>query len=361
MSSRSSDAEPPRRRLAKHSRTPYVYPVMRIVVVALVLVTIACGDRAAEQVLSSASAQPVAVPATATTRPTPRPTTRATRDCSVSWSASYRTLDALVDDSELIVRARAIAKEEVTLKAFGANGAVSYRTSARVTFTVLTTLSASSPQVDEVRVLEDVCPGLDLTPGDEWVLFLRKANPRHGPDAPGDHYFTLGGPQGQARLRGALVSGPFFAFQRGVHQYEGATVVELERDIAAIRAVDKTAARMLVERYGWRVIDAATTSDAELPADSAEQFLLDARPFSDFVAASRRIGLDLGASAPGPVRIVTLQLEADRPSTEKQYTAAVAYRRGQIIGAWVVAGVPWTWSLFALDQRADALILGGRP
>ena len=342
-----------------------VYTLMiRVVAVALVLLTVACGDRVAGQARPSASLRPLAEPITATTSPTPRPMTPAVRDCTVSWAESYRTLDALVDDSDLIVRAAAIATDSVTLKAFGANDAVSYRTSARVTFTVLATLLPPSPSiapVAEVRVLEDVCPGLELTPGDEWILFLRKVDPRYGPDAGGDHYVTLGGPQGQARLHRGSVAGPFFTFQRAVHPYEGASAAELERDIAAIRAIDKTSGRALVERFGWRILDTGTTRDAELPADPTKAFVLDGTTFRDFVIASRRVGLDLGAAVPGPARMLTLHLEADRPSTEKQYSATVAYQRGRIVGAWVVAGVPWTWSLFGLDQRAEALALGGRP
>lgn len=52
---------------------------------------------------------------------------------------------------------------------------------------------------------------------------------------------------------------------------------------------------------------------------------------------------------------MTLRLEADRPSTEKQYSATVAYRGGKIVGAWIVAGIPWTWSVFGIDQRPEAL------
>jgi hypothetical protein len=231
---------------------------------------------------------------------------------------------------------------------------VSLRPASRVTFSVLATLSPASSPLREVRVVEDVCPGLDVVPGDEWVLFLHKADPRYA-TASGDHYFTLGGPQGQVRLRSSTVSGPFFEFQRAVHAYEGASVAELERDITAIAPLDRSAARAFVERYGWHVLDTGTATDQEIPADASAPFVLEGHSLSDLATASRRIGLDLGSTAPGPVQIVTLRLETDRPSTEMQYTASVVCRGGRIIGAWIVAGVPWTWSIFGLDQRAEAL------
>ncbi|MEP6667403.1 MAG: hypothetical protein ABJA81_13225 [Nocardioidaceae bacterium] len=213
----------------------------------------------------------------------------ATRDCTVSWAKSYATLEALTNDSDVIVRAKAITGDQVQLKAFGANDAVSYRSASRVTFSVLATLWPTSAPLTEARVIEDVCPGLDVVSGDEWVLFLGKADPRYV-SAPGDHYFTLGGPQGQARLHAATVSGPFFKFQRAVHAYEGATVAELEQDIARIQPVDRAAARALVERYGWRVLDTGTITDVQLPASASAPFLLDGRTFGEFTArlASRR-------------------------------------------------------------------------
>ena len=39
---------------------------------------------------------------------------------------------------------------------------------------------------------------------------------------------------------------------------------------------------------------------------------------------------------------VVLQLGAERPDVPVD------------VGAWVVTGVPWTWTLFGLDRRAEA-------
>jgi len=326
----------------------------RAISLLLILATVSCGTVGSKQ---AGSASSLASPAgTLGVQVSPRPTSPATLDCTVSWARSYETLDALVNDSDLIVRAKAVAHDEVQLKAFAANEAVSLRPASRVTFSVLATLRPGSAPITEVRVVEDVCPGLDVVPGDEWVLFLRKADPRYA-TATGDHYFSLGGPQGQVRLRASTVSGPFFKFQRAVHAYEGASQAELEKDIAAIRPPDRAAARALVGRYGWRVIDTGTTTDAQIPTTASAPLTIEGHSFSDLAAASSRIGLDFGSTPPGGLRIVTFRLEADRPSTERQFSAVVAYRDSRIVGAWIVAGVPWIWTVFGLDQRAEALTL----
>lgn len=348
--------------MARHALRPV--SVLRLVVltVFLALVAAACGDLAGGRALGPASSTANAsTPAmeSATPLSTPRPTTPATRDCAVSWQRSYRTLGSLVDDADLVVRAVVIGSGTTTLRAFGANGVISHRDASRTTLQVRSALFGG-PAPAAVNVLEDVCPGLDGTPGDEWLVFLRKADPRYGPDTPGDHYYAVGGPQGLMRLRDGRVVGPFFTFQRAIHAYEGATVGEVEADLAAVRPLDREAGRALVERYGWRVLDGSNVTDVDLPADRTAMFFLEDTPFAAYVDASRRAGLDLGAAGPGSARILALRLEADRPSTEKQYTAHVVYRAGRIVGAWVVAGIPWTWSLFALDQRADAIALGGR-
>lgn len=336
-----------------------------VALTVLALVFAACGDLSGDRALApapavSAAASPVPAATSAAPPATPRPTTAATRDCTVTWQRSYRTLDSLVDDADVVVRAVVVAKDTATLKAFGANAAVSYRNASRTTLQVLAALHGG-PGPATVSVLEDVCPGLDTTPGDEWLLFLRKADPKYGPDTAGAHYYALGGPQGVMRLRDGRVVGPFFKFQRAVHAYEGATVAEVEAGIAAVRPLDKIAGRALVERHGWRVLEGTSVHDLELPADHSAKFFLEDTPFAAYVDASRRVGLDLARVAPGSAHVLALRLEADRPSTEKQYNAYVVYREGRIVGAWVIAGIPWTWTLFALDQRDDAIALNGRP
>jgi hypothetical protein len=63
----------------------------------------------------------------------------------------------------------------------------------------------------EIRVLEDVCPNLEVRPGQEWVLFASRWDPRYGPESGGEHFFTQGGPQGQVRFTSGKVSGRSFA------------------------------------------------------------------------------------------------------------------------------------------------------
>ena len=165
---------------------------------------------------------------------TPRQTTATTLDCTVSWSKHYRTLDELVHDAEVIVRATAVAQDEVQLRpGFGREPT---RSARRTTFEVTETLKGSA-SVREIRVLEDVCPNLTATPGEEWLLFAHRwTDPAtYGPDEPGDHYFTLGGPQGQFRARGGVVAGPFYRFADLVHSYEGASVAELMVDVHSVR------------------------------------------------------------------------------------------------------------------------------
>lgn len=82
-------------------------------------------------------------------------------------------------------------------------------------------------------MLEDVCPNLEVRPGEEWVLFAYLFDPTYGPTTGGEHFFTLGGPQGQVRLAAGRVSGPFFLFAGVVHGYEGASIDEVLRDVRA--------------------------------------------------------------------------------------------------------------------------------
>jgi len=63
----------------------------------------------------------------------PRVLASAERDCTVSWSHDYRSLDLMADAADLIVRAQVVGQEIVQLRAFGANGQVSLRDARRTT------------------------------------------------------------------------------------------------------------------------------------------------------------------------------------------------------------------------------------
>ena len=165
---------------------------------------------------------------------TARAGTAATRDCAVSWVRGYRTLAELAQDAQVVVRATALGQDTVQLKAFGGAGDVFRRDARRTMLRVTSVLRAAVPAPSEVRVLEDVCQNLEVGSDQEWVLFLYRWDPRYGPDEPGDHWISAGGPQGQFRIVGGVVGGPLFAFAEVVNGYRGATVDRLLADIAAL-------------------------------------------------------------------------------------------------------------------------------
>jgi hypothetical protein len=203
---------------------------MRIAAFTLGLVLSACGTTVGA--IESGRPSPAASnPASAT----PRVTTATSLDCMVSWVEHFTSIGQITAKAETIVRALALSSDTVQLKAFAAGNVVSLRDARRTTFRVVETLKGVPTA--EIRVLEDVCPNLDVRPGEEWVLFAYRFDPTYGPTSGGgDHFITLGGPQGQFRFTSGKVSGPFFRFADLVHSYEGATIDEVMRDVrAAVR------------------------------------------------------------------------------------------------------------------------------
>lgn len=327
---------------------------MRTALVVAVLVATSCGTRepAAQPSEHPDPAAPLVV--------APRPLASADRDCTVSWSRDYRSLDLLADGADLIARAQIVGQDVVQLRAFGANGRVSLRDARRTTVRVLETLKGAAEP--EVRVIEDACPGLDGQPGDEWVLFLGTPfDPKHGPDDPRDHRVTLGGPQGQFRIRASRIAGPFFAFQRVVREYGGATSAELLADLRAVRQLDLGPSRALLERAGWAVLPGRDVDDIRLPADFAQPARFGDLPFRVFADASRRAGQDLAPFAGMTLRAVSYLLELDRPSTEKQYRATVLHAQGGVVGTWItVFHNIGDWEVYAVTERGAALASRGR-
>ena len=322
----------------------------------LLLFALSCGAR-------QPATQPSEHPATEAPAPvavTPRPLAPADRDCAVSWAQSYRLLDLLTDAADGVVRAQAVAEDTVQLRAFGANGSVHLRDARRTTLRVIETLRGVAEP--EVRVVEDVCPGLTLAPGEEWVLFLGAPfDPKHGPDDPRVHRFTLGGPQGQFRIRASQIAGPFFRFQHVVRGYGGAASAELLSDVRAVRQLDLALSNAVVARAGWTVLPGHQVDDLQLPGDEAMPLSGHERPFRVFADASRRAGYDLAAFGGRTLRAVSYLLELDRPSTEKQYRATILHDRGAVVGGWVTLSHNLGDSeVFALAERAAALASRGR-
>jgi len=196
---------------------------VRITAYAVALLVCARGTTAGTT--GSSRPSPTAAPT-----PTARITSATTRDCTVSWIDHFTTLSQLAAKADVIVRAAAVDQDTVQLSP--GLGAEPTRDARRTTFRVVETFKGivSGP----TRVLEDVCPNLDVRAGDEWLLFTyRWDSTGYGLQSGGDHFIMRGGPQGQFRFTGGKVSGPFFTFAPVVHSYEGASIDEVIRDVRA--------------------------------------------------------------------------------------------------------------------------------
>jgi hypothetical protein len=209
---------------------------MRSAALTLAILMTACGTTAGAPGSGRPSATPSATPSAAPT-PSPSPTVRVTspttRDCTVSWVDHFTALPQLVGRSEVIVRGVAVAQDIAQLTpGFGARPT---RDARRTTFRIVETLKGTVS--GSIRILEDVCMNLDVKSGEEWLLFAYRWDATsHGPAGGGEHFITLGGPQGQFRLGAGRVIGPFFVFADLVHSYEGATLDEVLTDVrAAVR------------------------------------------------------------------------------------------------------------------------------
>jgi hypothetical protein len=207
---------------------------MRTATLCIAILLTACGTAAGPGPSGRPTASPSAPPsASATPSASVRITSPATRDCAVSWADHFTTLSDLAAKAEVIVRAVAVAQDTVQLTpGFGAQRT---RDARRTTFRTVETLKGTTAA--SIRILEDVCPNLEVRPGEEWLLFAyRWDTATYGPAEGGEHFLTRGGPQGQLRFGGGKVVGPFFPFAGVVHSYEGATIEEVLGDVrSAVR------------------------------------------------------------------------------------------------------------------------------
>lgn len=298
---------------------------------------------------AAAGSSATASPTTAPTR-SPRPTTAAERDCTVSWRQHYRSLALLADEATVIVRARVVAADTVQLTpGFGAG---TTRDARRTTFVVLDSLKGTAPR--ELRVLEDVCPNLIVVPGEEWVLFAYRADDRNGPGDGREHYLTLGGPQGQFRIRDGVVSGPFYKFAQAVHSYEGAPVGELLADLARVPMLDRVGARAMLSDRGWTLQSDAMLSDLPLPSGRAPG---ETGTLGDMVDAAARGGSDLVPLLGRTVQIARFWLE-HAPPAAVLYEGTIVLSDGRPVGGWIVVMRDDRRRVFALTERAQALAYG---
>lgn len=191
-----------------------LHGVRAVAIAALTLLVAACGTTA-DRAGSGRPSAPV--------------TTETPRDCTVSWVDHFTSLSQLAGKAEVVVRAVAVSQDTPQLKAFAAGGVVSRYDARRTTFRVIDTLKGAP--VAEIRVLETACDNLDLRPNEEWVLFLYRWDTTFGPDEGGEHFMTLGGPQGQVRVSGGRVGGPFYVFAPVIRSYEGAPIETVLSDV----------------------------------------------------------------------------------------------------------------------------------
>jgi len=295
---------------------------------------------------SSATASPTAAP----TR-SPRPTTAAERDCTVSWRQHYLSLALLADEATVIVRARAVAADTVQLTpGFGAG---TTRDARRTTFFVLESLKGTASQ--ELRILEDVCLNLSVVPGEEWVLFASRADDRNGPGDGREPYLTLGGPQGQFRIRDGVVAGPFYKFAQAVHSYEGAPVGELLADLARVPMLDRVGARAMLSDRGWTIQSDAMLSDLPLPSGRDSPGGMGA--IGDMVDAAARGGSDLVPLLGRTVQIARFWLEHPPPDAVL-YEGTIVLSDGRPVGGWIVVMRDDRRRVFALTERVQALAYG---
>lgn len=301
---------------------------------------------AAGSSVSAATASPTAAPTRSA-----RPTTAAERDCTVSWRQYYRSLALLADEATVIVRARAIATDTVQLTP--GLGPGTFRDARRTTFVVLDTLKGTVS--GELRVLEDACPNLTVVPGEEWVLFASRADERNGPGDGREHYLTLGGPQGQFRIRGGLVSGPFYKFADVVHGYEGAPIAELLADLTRVPALDRAGARTMLGDRGWTIQSEARLSDLSLPSGRDSPWRTGT--FGDVADAATRGGADLTPYLGRTVQVARFWLE-HAPPAAVLYEGTIVLGDGKPVGGWIVVMQDDRWRVFALTERAQALAYG---
>lgn len=193
----------------------------------LALLTVGCGARALASAPATATATASPTPPTPATTATPRTTTPPARDCQADFVHSARTIGDLVAASDIVVRASAVTQDIAQLRP--GLGPRATRDARRTVLRVDAVLRTNGPRPDEVRVLEDVCPNLDVVAGEQWILFLRAYDPTgHGPDDGRDYWVSVAGPKSQIRLASGVVTGPFWRFAGAVNALEGATVADVE-------------------------------------------------------------------------------------------------------------------------------------
>ena len=181
---------------------------MRLVIAAVLTIAIACGshvDETSQAAAGSPSATAVAAPRAA------RATTPATKDCTVSWVQHYHSVAARSG-----VRARGARGRDRAGHRAAASGIRTSRDPRRPANDV------RGPQSGDHQ-------GRSPNRG---AGARRRVPEFDGRRRRNEHWVSLGGPQGQFRFRGGVVSGPFYVFANAVHAQEGSSLADV---IAAVR------------------------------------------------------------------------------------------------------------------------------
>lgn len=259
----------------------------------------------------------------------------------------------MFERADVVARGRVSAQGPTLVYGHGRTGR--FPRDARLTTLRISETFKGLP-VPELKIVENVCPGLNAGADDEWIVFAAAADARYGPDAPGLHFFTIGGPQGQLRLTNGRVAGPYFAFQTVARGEADTRVGDLATRLRAMTGADAEA-RSIFERHGWTVVQTTSVSEMVLPAatdlGAPFQYVCGEAPVAHCADLSGQIGLDLRGGAGQDARVLSFVLEFPRPigggaSPPTGVAVAVGHR---VIGAWVVSAV--TRDVYAVSDRAN--------
>jgi len=81
----------------------------------------------------------------------------------------------MFDRADVVARGRVSAQGPTLVYGYGGNGR--FARDARLTTLRVSETFKGAP-VGELKIVEDVCPGLAAGTGDEWIIFASAADPR---------------------------------------------------------------------------------------------------------------------------------------------------------------------------------------
>ncbi len=202
----------------------------------------------------------------------------------------------------------------------------------RTTFRLVTLLRGSDVP-STFSVVEQVCPNIDLSAGDEWLLFLRAWDAPTQPPSNAT-FVTLTGPQGQLRVVNGRIAGPYYDQARVARSYDGAAIDEVIADIRAAQPFAADAAARYAQSRGWSVERILDPSDLYLRAETGPGLDDEDRAM---VNASRAAGFPLEPYLGRFVVVTSAQVRDPTGRGLDVYVAAALFK-GVIVGVW-----GWAW------------------